>query len=174
MKINNVDMEKAGAFIEEVKKDKSKALKVKRVEGTWNLEDGEVQFMSTLEHANGSTFVEADAPPFLGGNGIKPDPVQYCLFGLAACYAQTFASVAAEKGVELSKLKVVAENKVNLSMALGLGNEPIVEKVKLSVEVSSEVEKGRLKDIEKLAKQRCPGVYCLTNPIKLDIELNAQ
>ena len=174
MKINNVDMEKAGAFIEEVKKDKGKSLKVKRVEGTWNLEDGEVQFMSTLEHANGSTFVEADAPPFLGGNGIKPDPVQYCLFGLAACYAQTFASVAAEKGVELSKLKVVAENKVNLSMALGLGNEPIVEKVKLSVEVSSEVEKGRLKDIEKLAKQRCPGVYCLTNPIKLDIELNAQ
>ena len=174
MKINNVDMEKAGAFIEEVKKDKGKALKVKRVEGTWNMEDGKVQFASTLEHANGSTVAEADAPPFLGGNGIKPDPVQYCLFGLAACYAQTFASVAAEKGVELSKLKVVAENKVNLSMALGLGNEPIVEKVKLSVEVSSEVEKGRLKDIEKLAKQRCPGVYCLTNPIKLDIELNAQ
>jgi len=49
-----------------------------------------------------------------------------------------------------------------------------VEKVKLSVEVSSEVEKGRLKEIEELAKQRCPGVYCLTNPIKLDIELNQQ
>src|SRR3989338_2171058 len=99
MKINNVDMEKAGAFVEEVKNDKSKAIKVKRVEGSWNLGEGKPQFISNLEHANGSTIAEADAPPFLGGNGIKPDPVQYCLFGLAACYAQTFASVAAEKGV---------------------------------------------------------------------------
>ena len=174
MKLNNINLDKAGAFIEEVKKDKSKAIKIKRVEGSWNFEGGTPQFISTLEHANGSTVVEADGPPFMGGSGTKPDPVQYCLFGLAACFAQTFASIAAERGIKLDKLKVIAENKVNLSMALGLGNEPIVEKVKLSVEVSSEAEKGRLKEIEELAKQRCPGVYCLTNPIKLDIELNQQ
>ena len=131
MKLNNVNLEKAGAFVEEVKQDKSKALKVKRVEGTWNLEDGKVQFASILEHAQGSTIVEADGPTFLGGSGIKPDPMQYCLFGLAACYAQTFASIAAEKGVKLKQLKVAAENKVNLSKALGLSNEPIVKKAKL-------------------------------------------
>ena len=171
MKINNVDMEKAGAFVEEVKKDKSKAIKVKRIEGSWDFRERKPQFASTLEHANGTTIIEADSPPFMGGFGIKPDPVQYCLFGLAACFAQTFASVAAEKGIKLDKLKVAAENKVNLSKALGLGNEPIVEKVKLSVEVLSEVGKDKLKEIEELAKQRCPGVYCLTNPIKLDIEI---
>src|SRR3989344_4757934 len=171
MKINNINLDKAGAFVEEAKKDKSKAIKVKIVEGTWNFNEGNPQFASTLEHANGSTIVEADAPPFLGGNGLKPDPVQYCLFGLAACFAQTFASIAAEKGIELKKLKVAAENKVNLSMALGLGNEAIVERVKISVEVSSDADKVRLKEIENLAKERCPGVYCLTNPIKLDIEI---
>ena len=170
MKLNNINLEKAGAFVEEVKKDKSKAIKVKRVEGSWDFREGSPQFVSTLEHANGSTVVEADAPPFLGGNGIKPDPVQYCLFGLAACFAQTFASIAAEKGIELKKLKVAAENKVNLSRALGLGNEPIVERVKLIVEVS-DVDKDKIKEIEQLAKERCPGVYCLTNPIKLDIEI---
>ena len=173
MKINNINLDKAGAFVEEAKKDKSKAIKVKRVEGTWNFNEGNPQFASTLEHANGSTIVEADAPPFLGGNGLKPDPVQYCLFGLAACFAQTFSSIASEKGIELDKLKVSAENKVNLSMALGLGNEPIVEGVKLLVEVNN-VDESKLKEIEQLAKERCPGVYCLTNPIKLDIELNAQ
>lgn len=170
MKLNNINLDKASEFVEEVKKDKSKAIKVKRVEGSWDFGEGNSQFASTLEHANGSTFVEADAPPFLGGNGLKPDPVQYCLFGLAACFAQTFASIAAEKGVELTKLKVAAENKVNLSRALGLGNEPIVETVKLLVEVS-DIDKSKLKEIEQLAKERCPGVYCLTNPIKLDIEI---
>ena len=169
MRINNVNMEKAGAFVEEVKKDKSKALKVKMVEGNWNLEDGKVQFTSTLEHHRGSTVIEADAPPFMGGSGTKPDPVQYCLFGLAACFAQTFASIAAEKGIKLNKLKVAAENKVNLSRALGLSNEPIVEKVIL--EVNASAEKGEnLSEIKKLAEQRCPGVYCLTNAIKLEIK----
>lgn len=171
MKLNNINLDKASAFVEEVKADKSKAIKVKRVEGSWNFIEEKPQFESTLEHANGATVVEADAPPFMGGSGIKPDPVQYCLFGLAACFAQTFASIAAEKGIELDKLKVVAENKVNLSRALGLGNEPIVEGVKLSVEVLSKVKKERLEEIEELARQRCPGVYCLTNPIKLDVEI---
>lgn len=173
MKLNNINLEKAGAFVEEAVVDKNKAIKVKRIEGSWDFRQGKPQFVSLLEHANGSTVVEADAPPFLGGNGIKPDPVQYCLFGLAACFAQTFASIAAEKGIELKKLKVVAENKVNLSKALGLGNEPIVERVKLIVEVS-DVDKDKIKEIEQLAKERCPGVYCLTNPIKLDIEMNQQ
>ncbi|HLC62550.1 MAG TPA: OsmC family protein [Candidatus Nanoarchaeia archaeon] len=173
MKLNNINLDKAGAFIEEVKKDKSKAIKIKRVEGSWNFEGGTPQFISTLEHANGSTVVEADGPPFMGGSGLKPDPVQYCLFGLAACFAQTFASIAAEKGIELKKLKVTAENKVNLSKSFGLGNEPVVEKVKLIVEVG-DVDKDKLKEIEQLVKERCPGVYCLTNPIKLDIEMNQQ
>jgi len=64
-------------------------------------------------------------------------------------------------------LKISVENKVNLSKPLGLGDEPIVERVKLSVTASGN---GDLKEIEKLAKERCPGVYCLTNPIKLEVE----
>jgi len=96
--------------------------------------------------------------------------VQYCLFGLAACFAQTFASIAAEKGIRLIELKVSVENKVNLSKALGLSEEPIVEKVKLQVNASSD-GKENLDEVKKLAEERCPGVYCLTNPIKLDVEL---
>ena len=167
MRLNNVDMDKAGAFVEEVKLDKNKAIKTKHVEGAWNFSG--VQFAATLEHATGKTIVEADGPPFMGGSGVKPDPVQYCLFGLAACYAQTFASIAAEKGIELKRLKISVENKVNLSKPLGLGDEPVVENVKLLVTASG---KGDLEEIEQLAKERCPGVYCLTNPIKLEIESN--
>ncbi len=170
MKLNNINLTKSSAFVEEVKKHKSKAKKVKKIEGSWNFMENKPQFALTLEHANGTTVIEADAPHFMGGSGIKPDPVQYCLFGLAACFAQTFASISAEKGIELKKLKVSAENKVNLSRALGLSDEPNVERVKLLVEVS-DVDKDKIKEIEQLAKERCPGVYCLTNPIKLDIEI---
>jgi len=165
MKLNNIDLEKSSRFIEEVKTDKSKAIKIKRVEGVWNLSGA--QFKSSLEHATGKTIVEADGPPFMGGSGIKPDPVQYCLFGLAACFAQTFASIAAERGIELKQLKVTAENHINLSKSLGLSDEPITQKVKLSVVASGE---GDLKEVANLSKERCPGIYCLTNPIKLELE----
>src|SRR3989344_5932531 len=158
MRLNNIDMDKAEAFLEEVKTDKDKAIRTKRVEGEWNFSG--VQFTATLDHATGKMIVEADGPPFMGGSGLKPDPVQYCLFGLAACFAQTFASVAAEKGVELKQLKISVENKVNLSKSLGLGDDPVVEKVKLFVTASGN---GNLKEIEDFAKERCPGVYCLIN-----------
>src|SRR3989338_4449566 len=101
MKLNNINLDKSKAFVEEVKADKSKAIKTKKVEGSWNFEEGRPQFTSTLEHPNGVTIVEADGPPFIGGSGVKPDPVLYCLFGLAACFAQTFASIAAENGIKL-------------------------------------------------------------------------
>lgn len=173
MKINNVDMAAAAAFANEVKNDKGKAIKAKKVVGNWNLEEGGAQFSAVLQHASGATTIGADAPPFLGGSGQKPDPVQYCLFGLAACFAQTFASVAAEKGVKLSKLSVSAENSVNLSAALGMGNEPPTELVKITVTASG-AESSRLSEIEALARGKCPGVYCLTNPIKLQTELKME
>ncbi len=171
MKMNNVDMKKAAAFVEEVRKDPSKAVKAKKVEGVWNFEEGRPQFQARLEHTRGSTLIEADGPPFLGGSGAKPDPVQYCLFGLAACFAQTFASIAAERGVRLKELSVAVENQVNLLSPLGLDKKPIVEKVTLRVTAKS-VDGKRLNEIKEEARERCPGVYCLTHPIQLEVHLN--
>ncbi len=169
MKVNNVDLKSTAAFVEEVKKDGSKAVKEKKVIGEWVLEDGKPQFRAALQHGQNSTSVEADGPPFLGGSALKPDPVQYCLFGLAACFAQTFAGICAEKGIVLKKLKVGAENRVNLTKALGLGDIPIVEKAVITVEVDSDAP-GRMQEIEKLTKERCPGVYCLTHAIPLEVK----
>lgn len=170
MRANNVDVEKAAAFIAEVKKDPAKAVKEKKVVGEWVLEEGQPQFKAILQHGEKSTIIEADGPPFLGGSALKPDPVQYCLFGLSACFAQTFAGICAEKGITLKKLRVSAENCVNLSKAIGLDDKPIVEKAVISVEVESSAP-DKMPEIEKLARERCPGVYCLTHAIPLEVKL---
>lgn len=170
MKLNNIDMAAVGTFVGEVKKDKGKAIKEKRVLGTWNFISGKPQFGAVLEHAAGKTFLEADAPPFLGGSGLKPDPMQYCLFGLAACFAQTFASVAAEKGVELTALSVSAEIKANLSQALGMGNDPVLDSVAFTVSASA-ADSSKLEEVKRASRERCPGVYCLTHPIRVEVKL---
>ncbi len=171
MSVNNINLDNIKKFKESVKKNPSEAEKSKKVIGEWRFEEGNPQFSSVLEYKNGTQQIYADAPLFSGGNGLAPDPLQYCLFGLCACFAGTFTAIATENNIKLTKLKVSVENKIDLSKAVGLSNNPIVKEVILSIEVSSNTTKEKLQEIVSLAKERCPGVYCLTNPIPLKTEV---
>jgi len=103
----------------------------------------------------------------MGGSGIAPDPIQYCLYGLAACFAGTFVALAAADGVALRSLRVIAENNVDLTGPMGLGDKPVVDRVSLKLVLESDADDARLRTLEQLARERCPGVFCLTQPIPL-------
>lgn len=124
MGMNNVNVEGVMKFAEEVRADPSAARKVKRVEGEWVFTEGKPQFKSTLEFKEGAQITESDFAPFMGGRGLAPDPVQYCLYGTAACFAATFAAVAAERGVALRSMRIAVENRMDLSRPLGLSENP--------------------------------------------------
>ncbi len=171
MRPNNVNLEGMMAFMEQAKQDPALLKKQKRVEGTWNLAEGHPQFSATLDYPAGQRTLEADLAPFMGGSGVAPDPIQYCLYGLAACFAGTFVSLAAAEGVALRGLKVIAQNQVDLTKAMGLGDKPIVERVSLNLVVDSDAGEAKLRELEQLARERCPGVYCLTRPIPLDTDV---
>lgn len=171
MKINNVNIQAAGEFVEQAKSDPSLAKKSKRVEGRWSFAEGQPQFSATMSHKTGETTVRADFAPFMGGEGLAPDPIQYCLYGLAACYAGTFVGLAAAQGVVLRSLSVVAENRVDLSRSLGLSDAPVVERVMLSLQVDGDADAEQLAELERLAQERCPGVFCLANPIPIEFKL---
>ncbi len=115
--------------------------------------------------------MESDFAPFMGGKGLAPDPIQYCLYGLAACYAATFVSLAAMEGLTLGDVKIAVENKVDLTRTLGLSSNPIVEGVEVTLTVAADVSQEKLEHVEALARDRCPGVYCLINPIQLTTNL---
>lgn len=172
MGLNNVNAEAVAKFLEEAKADPGVAKKTKRVEGEWVFEKGKAQFKATLAYAQGERVVEADFAPFMGGGGLAPDPVQFCLYGLAACYAGTFASVAAMEGVELRELRVAIENKLDLSRTFGLSENHIIEGVEIELSVKSDAPREKLEEIKRLADERCPGVECLTRPIPLTTRLD--
>jgi len=171
MAINNMNLEGMKTFVEEVRQDLSKAKKSKKVECSWNFNEGKPQMESRVQHPKGETPLQSDFAPFMGGGGLAPDPIQYCLFGFAACFAGTFMSVATMMGIKIQSLKVSAENFMDLSKTLGLTDNPIVEQVKITTTVKSEAKGEQLKELERLARERCPGVYCLVNPIPLKSEL---
>jgi len=168
--MNNMNFEAMKNFMEEVRRDSLKARKSKKVECSWNFNERRPQIESKLQFPKGDMILRSDSAPFMGGEGLAPDPIQYCLFGFAACFAGTFMSSATMMGIEIESLKVSAENLMDLSKSIGLSDNPIVEKVKITTIVKSNAKEEQLKELEKMARDRCPGVYCVVNPIPLQTE----
>ncbi|MFQ5709231.1 MAG: OsmC family protein [bacterium] len=169
--LNNVDVESVQRVAEELEQDRSKARKTQVIEGEWLVEEGKVQYRSTIQYEKGQTVFEADNPTFMGGGGNLPGPMHYCFYGLASCYTGTFATMAAMLGVELKKLTTRVEADVNFSRVFGLSEEPVMEEVRVTLHVESDAPKEKILEAEKLALERCPVVFTLRNPVKLTAKL---
>lgn len=168
--MNNINMQEIGKFVALIENDASAAKKTKSVKGSWVFEEGKPQFVSKLGYPNGEIVLNSELPNFAGGWGNSPDPIQYCLYGLAACFAATFAANAAGEGIELKKLEVTAENSIDMRKMLGLSDENIIQKIKFVVDAEGP-SGDQLEKLLALARERCPGVECITRQVPLDAEL---
>lgn len=134
---NNVNQAELAKFVEAVKRRPEEAQREKVVEVAWNFKEGAPQASAELKYSKGTKRVEAELPAFSGGWGTSPDPIQYCLFGLAACFAVTLAATATAEGVPLTELRVKAENRLDLRKQLGLSTDPIIQEVRFTVTAAS-------------------------------------
>jgi uncharacterized OsmC-like protein len=167
--MRNVNLESVKKFIDDSKKDPSLLKRKMKVEVIWENDENLPQMYSQLEFPKGKVKVECDGAPFAGGGGRAPNPVQFCLFGMASCFLGTFSGVAAEMNLNIKSIKVIAENEINLKRPLGLSDDPVVDKIKLTLLVESDEPKEKIEKAKELAEKRCPAVYCITNPIPLEI-----
>lgn len=153
-----------------IQKDPSQAKKNKKITGSWVFEEGKPQFASDIDFNKGRVALNCELPPFAGGYGTSPDTIQYCLYGLAACFAVTFAASATKEGIKLTKLEVTAENWMDLRKQMGISGDNIIERVKFTVHASGAPREALMK-ILKLAEERCPGSECVTRSIPLEVEI---
>lgn len=86
----------------------------------------------------------------------------------------TFATEAAREGVDLRTLRGVITTEVDQSRALGVDDQPPVEHVDWRLEVEAEAPQETIDEIKERADARCPGVYCLRNPIDLATTVSHQ
>ncbi len=171
MRINNVDVDRVKQTVAAVQADPGQAKRRNAVEVTWQFDEGQVQMVGTAMVEGKPVTLEADSPTFLGGGGRRPGPIPYCLFGFATCYAGTFAGVAAEQGVRLTRLKVTAETTVDFTRALGIGDTPPSEGLRFVVEAEADGGREVLERLKTAAYERCPGVYCITHAMPLAVTL---
>ena len=170
---NRINIEVFKETIEKGKKDSSTCLKTLAIEGTWRLDtDSGPQFETKLKTEKaGEVLVQSDETIILGGGGTAPNPVQYCIGGLLACYAATFVKWCTMDGIVLKSFKIKSTANMDISAALGLSENPPLSNLKIELEIESDETKEKLLEINEIAKKRCPGYYCLTHGIIPQIDI---
>lgn len=172
--LNNVNAGRLEQVIREAETDKSKGKRTQKVNGEWLLDEGGPQFRAEVNFEGGKIIMESDQPTNLGGGGTRPGPLHYCFFGLASCYTATFAAMASMMGIELKRLTAKLEGDLNFSRVFGLSTEPVMEEVRIALQVESDASQEKLEEVEKLAYERCPAVFALTEQVKLKTSLKVK
>jgi uncharacterized OsmC-like protein len=170
--MHNVNVEAVTETAEAARQDPVSATQPVAFEGEWQTAEGAVQFTTEIPlPSGGSVTFEADYPPHMGGTGSAPNPLAYCFWGGIACFAMTYAQEAAMKGVELRSLRARVRTEMNMSRALGVGDLPPVEGIDWYLEVDADADAEVLEQIKIDSDERCPGAFCIKNPIELRTHL---
>ena len=172
--LNNVNVGILEQVVSEAEADSSKFKRSQKVEGEWLLEEGGPQFRAEINFEGGKIIMESDQPVSLGGSGTRPGPLHYCFFGLVSCYTATFAAMASQMGIELKRLTARLEGNLNFSRVFGLSKEPVMEEIRITLQVESDAPREKLEEAEKLAYERCPAVVALTEQVKLNTSLEVR
>ncbi|HTK05160.1 MAG TPA: OsmC family protein [Candidatus Eisenbacteria bacterium] len=170
--MHNVDLEQLRETIKKSETDPA-ALEINAVlEGEWRTGDDLPQFGGTVKFGAGETLFESDFPVSLGGKGRRPTPLQYCFWGGIACFASTFAIVAADEGIEIKKLTVQMTGKIDFHQATGLAGPDPITGLTWNVKVDSPASDADLERLLALAEERCPASWMLGNvvPLKTSIQ----
>lgn len=169
--LNNVNVSMLEQVTKEAETDKAKVKRTQKIEGEWLFQEGGPQFKAEINFEGGKVVLESDQPKTLGGGGTRPGPLHYCFFGLIACYTATFAAMAGMMGIKLNKLTAKLEGNLNFSRVFGLSKEPIMEEINITLNVASNAPREKLAEAEKLAYERCPAVFALTERVRLKTKL---
>ena len=173
--INRINMKTFTETIQKARDDPLKSKKVIEFEGDWDIGKNGPQFSAKINTENGGEFlIQSDEPVALEGNGNAPNPVQYGLYGIAACYAAAFVKWISMEGVVINKFKVKVKADMDISASLGIMQKrpvPFYEHIKFEIIVDSDLSMEEIERINEITKQRCACYYCLTTAIIPEIVL---
>ncbi len=166
--MHNVNTETLNATIKKATQDPAAVKQPVAFDGEWQTTEGQPQFRASIPVPGADPFIfEADFPEPMGGAGSAPNPLAYCFWGGLACYAMTYAQEAATHGIELRSLRARTETEVDQSRALGITDNPPVERIDWTLHVDADATTEQLQELKQAADDHCPGVWCLTNPVTL-------
>lgn len=163
----------------DVKNEKLKESLLNLIQGIQNnpeQADATFRAKSTLENGflskgqiRNFEFV-SDEPVELGGTNEGPNPVEYVLGALAACQEIVVKAYATVLEIDIQAVHVEVDGNLDLHGFLNLSEERAgftSVSYKTTIE-TNETDQEKLKTLEKLSVTRCPVHDIISNPVKIN------
>jgi uncharacterized OsmC-like protein len=124
------------------------------------------------EHERERTFVfDADHPVALNGTDEGPTPVEFLLYALASCITAGIATVAAARGVTLTRVESRVTGDIDLQGLLGLSHEVRngYEHMRMEVTIEGDASEEELRTIVEGSRARSAVYDALTNGMPVEV-----
>jgi uncharacterized OsmC-like protein len=128
------------------------------------------------EHNHKKEFqYDADHPEVLVGTGEGPAPVEFVLHALAACITAGIGNIAAARGVELTEVESTVEGDIDLQGVLGLNDNVRngYKGIRVSFKIKGDAPPEKLQEIVEQSRARSAVFDIITNPVPVEIDVNA-
>jgi len=166
--INNINVKTLGESFRRIKENPSKALEKLKINVKWRLVKNYPQIYSEIVAEKAPLILESELQTFLGGKGIRPTPMQYFFYGVAASYLSTIMLILSEKGIHASDAKLELEAEVDYSRLAGISeNRDPIKRVLIYLQLKCDLPEEELLKLIEDAKMRCP----VFSPMNLEIKL---
>src|SRR4029077_4587727 len=120
---------------------------------------------------SGHKFIISE-PVHVGGQNVAPTPLEFLLSGAVGCYAAVFAFYAAKMGVNYESFEAVARTTFDVRGHMMPDAPPSgFQKVTIAINVKSDAPVEKLREIERLARNGCPGIATLRDPVAIETTL---
>ena len=161
MLCNGIDTDQLAAFGESVVSHPDAAELSARVRTRWEDRYRMRAVAEELQHGGEriprAATLLTDRPRALGGADHGPAPGELLLAALGSCIAQSLIEGAAMTGVQVDRLEVSAEARVDLRGNVGVaGVRPGLSRIHLDVEVASQADDNVLEGLLAEAVRRSP------------------
>jgi uncharacterized OsmC-like protein len=145
------------------------------IEGTHSRSQSETFSGAGGDHAHAASFrFDGDHPAVLVGKDNGPTPVEFLLYGLAACLTAGIANIASARGVKLSSVESRIEGPMDLRGILGLSDEVRngYEKIRVTFKLSGDAPPEKLRAIVEQSRSRSAVFDVLTHgtPVEIEVE----
>lgn len=141
-KLNDVDIEKIGALIEQYKRDPSAG------KSQWSTRVQWLGGFRSEAHVRNLPTVRSDEPDWLAGTDTGPNAVELVLSALGSCLAVGYAANATARGIRLDSLEIALQGDVDLPVFLGLvEGHAGYNKITAKVYVKSDASPDKLKEL---------------------------
>lgn len=115
----------------------------------------------------------SDHPPELLGQNTGPTAIEVVVAALGACIAGTYAAQATARGVQLDRLEVDLETKIDLAGFFGLRDEvrPGLQGVTATFRVDADADAALLREIADAVTKLSPVYDTLSKPVDIAFEV---